>query len=384
MTNTELYEERRSNYEAVFNGNLPKRIPIDTNCMTAEFAIQYAGMDLLKAQYDMNMITEAFEILCKDFNNGDLFPTYLGRLAGGYQILEAKSYVMGASGVIQHPEVTGMHEEDYDYLIEKPYDCLVERILSNHYKALAGDKMQAALAFAKYVRYSNECYGVIGGKTAELTEKYGFFSYMPYCYAEAPLDFLADLLRGFRNISMDIRRLPDKVTAACEALLPLLIKMGLSAGVGKFGKISIPLHMGPYMRPKDLERFYMPTFKKQLDAYVQAGQRSGLFVENNWMPHLDKLQELPEGTILRFEFGDPKEIKEKLGDKFIISGLYPIALLKLGTKEQCIDKAKELMDALAPGGNYLFNFDKEIITLDSINVDNYHAVINYVRENGRY
>ena len=100
--------------------------------------------------------------------------------------------------------------------------------------------------------------------------------------------------------------------------------------------------------------------------------------------NFDHLQDLPQGTRLIFEYGDPKLAKEKLSKKHILSGFYPITLLKTGTKEQCVDKAKELIDILAPGGNYYFNFDKTILTLNSINLENLYAVIDYVHENGKY
>jgi len=102
------------------------------------------------------------------------------------------------------------------------------------------------------------------------------------------------------------------------------------------------------------------------------------------MRYIDYLAELPEGTIMLFEYGDPKLVKEKLGKKHIISGFYPVSLLKTGTKQQCIDKAKELIDVLAPGGGYYFGFDKVIITLDSANVENTKAVLDYVAENANY
>jgi hypothetical protein len=85
-----------------------------------------------------------------------------------------------------------------------------------------------------------------------------------------------------------------------------------------------------------------------------------------------------------FEYGDPKLIKEKLGKKHILNGFYPITLLKTGTKQQCIDKAKELIDILAPGGKYFFGFDKAIITADSVNLENLKAVLEYVSENAYY
>ncbi len=42
------------------------------------------------------------------------------------------------------------------------------------------------------------------------------------------------------------------------------------------------------------------------------------------------------------------------------------------------------MDILAPGGRYYFDFDKVPITVDSVNIKNLIAVLNYVNENGDY
>lgn len=81
---------------------------------------------------------------------------------------------------------------------------------------------------------------------------------------------------------------------------------------------------------------------------------------------------------------DPKQIKEKLGDRHIIAGLYPIGLLKTESKEKCIDKAKELLDICAPGGGFIFDLDKDILSMSSANIDNLIAVQEYVREHGAY
>ena len=104
------------------------------------------------------------------------------------------------------------------------------------------------------------------------------------------------------------------------------------------------------------------------------------------MRYLDYLNELPENTIMRFEFGDAKLVKEKVGKKHIVSGLYPITLLQTGTVEQCVDKAKELLDILAPGGKYCFTYDKSVIATDKTGriAENLKAVTEYVYENGKY
>lgn len=117
---------------------------------------------------------------------------------------------------------------------------------------------------------------------------------------------------------------------------------------------------------------------------AEHGQTASLFCEHDWMRYLDLLQDLPANTRILFEYGDPKIIKEKLGNKHILSGLYPITYIKTATKQQCIDKAKEMIDIMAPGGRYIFDFDKSAMSLDTINMENYAAVIQYVAENTNY
>ena len=102
------------------------------------------------------------------------------------------------------------------------------------------------------------------------------------------------------------------------------------------------------------------------------------------MRYLDYLYELPPNTILWFEYGDPQKVKDKLGKKHIISGFYPVAMLKTSSRQACIDKAKELIDILAPGGKYIFRFDKSPLLLDDINLENYTAVLEYVMEYAKY
>ena len=240
--------------------------------------------------------------------------------------------------------------------------------------------------FAKALKAYYDAFGDMGKINAKMNSKYGFYSYPAGSVAKAiaPFDFIADQLRGFSNIALDIRRCPDKVAAACEAVAPVLIKKETPKNPSKYGLVNFPLHMGSYLRTKDFEKLYWPSFKYTVDELDKAGQRVGLFVEHDWMRYLDYLNEFPAGTIMRFEYGDPKLVKNKVGKKHIISGLYPLSLIKNGTKQQCIDKAKELLDILAPGGNYFFDFDKSPITLDSINLENYTAVLQYVLDNGKY
>lgn len=372
-----LAQERTGLFNDLWQGRIPKRVPV-VAMIQVEFAIQYAGRDLFKEQWDTTDLENVFDKVCQDFYS-DLMPVSAVRFPSYYKLLGARNFVMSSQGFLQHPEIVGLEVEDYEAIIASPYDCIVERVLPRLYSELDTEPGKRSIAMAKaFKAYQDEGANQLRA-IINLMHKYGygganFFTGM----CEAPFDILTDQLRGFKNIVADVRRYPDKVEAAVEALTPLMIRMGTPAFPMELGAVFIPLHMAPYLRDKDFAKFYWPSFKNLVQGLADKGHKSFIFAEQDWSRYVDYLAELPEKTIINFEYGDPKVIKEKLGDKHIITGFYPLSLLKTGTKQQCIDKAKELIDILAPGGNYFFSFDKAVITTDSVDVENFQAVLEYV------
>jgi len=382
-----LQQERNSIYHDLFNNKIPKRVPVNIG-LPFEPIAQYGGGDLLSAQWNPALVEEAADRVCQIlFSDSCPFGGSL-RYPSFYQTLESQSFVMSSNGFIQHPEVVAMLPEDYDYLIEKPYDCLLERVLPRQYKALNSDEpFNMAINLAKSLLcYQNDNMQA-GQIIVKLKEKYGYYSGADRRsggFTEAPFDFLADQLRGFKEISMDVRRRPEKVAEACEALYPIVFKKGMPASVDNNAAVFLPLHMPTFMREKDFEKLWWPSFKRMIDEYASMGIHCQLFCEDNWTRYLDYLYELPTDTRLMFEYGDPKLIKEKLGKKHIITGLYPVTMLKTNTKEQCLDKATEMLDVLAPGGKYYFGLDKNPLTINDIKFENLCAVTEYIRDNGIY
>lgn len=375
--------ERNKLYEDVYNGKIPKRVPLMVNVDNA-FALEYAGMDLRTDQFSVEKNLAAMDATSKDFDS-DVVMGMMLRLPSLYKTLGARNFVMGGDGFIQHPNVHGLEIEEYDELIADAYKTIWDKVLPRQYTELAKDKFEASKALTKSFFMFFSTMGALGQGYAAIAEKYGKSTYsLAAGAATVPFDTLADQLRSFTGISSDIRRVPEKVIAACDALLPLAIKTGLGPGASKYNRTFIPLHMGPYLREKDFAKFYWPTFKAFVDALDEKNVGSNIFVEQDYTRFLDYLGELPAGQLLLFEYGDPKEIKKRLGDKHIISGLYPLSKLRNGTKQECIDYAKELIDILAPGGNFVFSFDKAIIRLNDVNVENMQAVCTYVKENAVY
>lgn len=377
----ELQREREEIYHNVYSGKIPSRIPVQCP-IGLEAAVDYCNLRPGEVNWDLGKLEAAFDKVCEDFPT-DVAPAVGRRIPSYYQLLGSKPIQMGSSGVMQHPNIEGMTVEDYDELIASPYDCILDTILPRLYTELNADPNTKALALAKSMKAYNDEFAQLGAITAKLKAKYGFIT-MNGGATTAPFDFMADFFRSFTGISKDIRRMPEKVLEACEAITPLLIKKGKPLGPSTFGQVMIPLHMGPYMREKDFEKFYWPTLKRQTEAITDMGINVCLFVEHDYMRFLDYLYDLPENTVLRFEYGDPKTIKDKLGKKHIISGLYPLVMLHSNTKGECVDKAKELIDTLAPGGKFMFDFDKSAFDMSGNFVENLQAVLEYVRLNGKY
>ncbi|MFZ7119464.1 MAG: uroporphyrinogen decarboxylase family protein [Eubacteriaceae bacterium] len=370
-------------FENVCDGKLPARVPILCNIDNA-FCLEYAGFSLKKEQYSVEKTLEALDKATQDFD-GDTVIGITIRIPQLYKILEARNFLMGSDGFLQHPEVKGMEVEDYDAFIANPLKTLWDTILPRIYPGLnrTGFEGQKVLAKAFFTFFSTMGQLGVGGES--IAKKYGRSTYTLAANAVAePLDNIADQLRSFTGIFSDMRRCPDKVIAACEAITPLCIKAGLSPVSSRYNRTFIPLHMGSYMKEKDFTKFYWPTFKAYVDGLAAAGAGANIVVEEDWERYLDYLNELPKGTTFIFEYGDAKKIKAKVGERHIISGLYPIELLKIGSEQACIDKAKELIDDLAPGGGYIFGLDKAVLRLNDINPNNLKAVFNFVHEYGVY
>ncbi|MFZ7132974.1 MAG: uroporphyrinogen decarboxylase family protein [Eubacteriales bacterium] len=379
-----LQQERAQLFDDLYLGIIPKRIPISIS-MPIELCIQKSGLDIGETQWTHKGMSDAIENVVKNLRS-DSCPADFPRLPLFLQVMGAVSTQMSHSGFIQHPEVTTMEPEDYDAFINNPYDCIQEKIIPKLYCSLNVNPVRRSINLAMGLKAMIDSRTKFGEIYKSLSEKYGFYVVNPLYQSRstAPFDLLADYPRGFKGIMSDVKRYPDKVKAACESILPMAVKYAKPAVSSHLGSAFMPGHMPTFLRTKEFEELYYPSFSKLIHATAENGQAFDLFCEDNWMRYLDYLYDLPQGTRLTFEYGDPKIIKEKLGKKHIIGGFYPITYTKTASKQQCIDKAKELMDILAPGGNYFFCFDKSPLTLDSCNLENLYAVVDFVAENGKY
>lgn len=201
----------------------------------------------------------------------------------------------------------------------------------------------------------------------------------------APFDVLGDYLRGMRGILTDMYRRPDDVIAACEMLVPAMIKIATGApGPGGTPFVFIPLHKGAdrFMSTAQYEKFYWPTLKKVMLGLVEEGLVPLLFAEGSYNNRLEIIADFPKGKcVWRFDQTDMRGAKEVLGDVACIMGNVSASMLAIGSPDDVKAYCKELIDVCGEGGGFIMGTGAEI---DEGKAENIRAMIDFTKEYGGY
>ena len=377
------FEERFQIRNDTLAGKIPKRIFVSP-MFTFEAACGYAGVDLLKAHFDMELREKAYEAICKDFYS-DAFPCLDLRFPGVYQLLGARNWVLASNGVVQHPEIVTMEADEYDEYIANPYDAIMEKFLPRVCTELNTDPVNRsqimAKAYAKYKKISEQNIGLY----IKMSQKYGLApGFITGQLIQAPFDFVSDQLRSFKEIHMDLRRRPEKIKAACDATLPMMLRHGTPKVVPP-GMINfIPLHLAPFINMKDFENYYWPSLRDMVVELDKLGIACMMFAEGDMTRYAAHMAELPKSTIVWVEAGDYKQYKETFGKAHVMGGFFNPTITLTKSKEECIDVVKRMLDVCAPGGHFFFTFDRGVIDVKSINVPVLQAVLEWVANNTNY
>ena len=379
----EKFNERMEVRNDLLAGKKPKRVFLNP-MFTLETACGHAGVDLMKAHFDKDLVEKAFDKICADFPSDGL-PVLNLRFISTYHMLGAKNWIAGSDGTVQHPEIETMKVEDYDEFIKAPYKTIMEKFLPRVCSALDKDPItngiNLAKAYADFKKMSAMTFGAYG----QMFAKYGYApGFITNQMVEAPFDFLSDQLRGFRPINLDVRRIPDKVKAAVEAITPLMIKMATPPVLGPGLITFIPLHLAPFLNEKAFKELYWPTFEKVVVELDKIGIGCFLFVEQDWTKYFDYLATLPKSTIMWVEGGDPKRFTETVGKDHVFGGFFDPTITLGRTKEGCIDEAKRIMDICMKSGHFYFCFDRGVMDIKSVDVPKLQATLEWVAENGKY
>ena len=203
---------------------------------------------------------------------------------------------------------------------------------------------------------------------------------------KAPLDILADKLRGYIGMLEDLRSQPDKVLAACEALAPHLLHVALTTSdPDKNVPVTIWMHRGcvPFVSHDHFNKIYWPTLKPIIEELWADDIQTLFYAEGDWDHHLQSFAELPDQSIVyHVDQADIFEAHRVLGDKFCLSGGIPNVLLAYGTPDDVRKRCKEVIDGVARDGGYIL--DASAIMQNDTRVENMQAMTDFVRDYGVY
>jgi len=412
-TPQELYRENQQRFEDVVALRTPDRVPYHPFMMF--YPARFSGFTCAEVMHDLDKLDASWKKAVLDVQP-DMFnhpypSTPLGHLMS---LLGAKAFEWpGGSLPVDRPyqfvEKEYMKESEYDDFLFDPTDFNLRVFLPRNYEALAPLQQMPYLPASYYTRFltATAPFGApdvetaletlikAGKEAARITSRAAAFTKMmadlgipPQSggMANAPFDYLGDLYRGTRGIMMDIYRVPDKLLAALDKILPIVLR-GAVAGCKASGipVVFIPLHKGndKFMSMDHFKKFYWPTLRKLIVGLIDEGLIPNVFWESECDSRMEIAADIPKGkAIYYFEGTDLFKAKDILKDTVCIRGNVPASMLCVGSVQDVKDYCKKLIDVVGKDGGLLV--DGSIGVPDEAKPENVKAMSDFVREYGVY
>jgi len=392
-----LYNERMERYVTAMQNEKPDMIPI--RVFAAEFAGKYAGYTCQEVTHDVDKALDAVIQMAKGFQWDATVVNMIYVWTGMTESYGTKYYAvpgidLEADIAFQYVEPATEEEafmkaDEYDRFIESPTEFLMNVWLPRISRDFAApgepNSFRNNLAWLKGGASMMSYFQKLGDQVERMKNECGIVSALAGAL-KAPFDILADKLRGYRGLAADIFRRPEKVIAACEALMPHM-KWNAIAGADPDKKvpISVWLHRGatPFFSYEAFGKFFWPTLKQIIEDIYAEGWQIIFYAEGDWNRNLDYVEQLPEKSIIyHVDRGDIFEVHERVGHKFALSGGIPNDLFTYGTPDEVRSYCKKVIDGVAQDGGYIM--DAGAIIQQDAEIENVKAMTDFTREYGVY
>lgn len=390
------YQSRLNRYVTAMRNGKPDMIPIRP--FVAEFTGVYAGYTCQELAHDYHKAFAAARKCAADFDWDAVVSNMVYVWTGLTQAIGLKYY--GIPGIdvpanmgFQYREPSQqqafMRADEYDQLIEDPTGFLLNtwlpRVSSAVQKPGEPVTQEHNLSFLKGGMAMMEYFGAFGTQNARLRSESGTVSAISGIF-KAPMDIIADKLRGYLGLVEDLFERRDKVVAACEALMPHLYHVAKSgADPQRNVPIGYWMHRGgvPFVSPEIFKNIYWATVKPIIEELWADGHQTLFYAEGKWDHHLESFAELPDQSIVyHVDQGDIFKAHQAFGEKFCLSGGVSNVLLACGTPDAVRQQCKKIIDGVARDGGYIM--DASAIVQNDAKVENIRAMTDFTREYGVY
>jgi hypothetical protein len=392
----QIYNDRLSRYIAAMHNEKPDMVPIRP--FVAEFTGKYAGFSSQEITHDFEKGFIAVRKCAADFDWDAIVANMVYVWTGLTQAIGLKYY--GIPGIDAPPdgafqylepseENAFMKTDEYDILIEDPtaflYNIWLPRVSADISPCGEATTYRNNLALVKGGMSMMKYFTAFGPQVELLKSESGTVSAIAGIF-KAPFDILADKLRGYIGLTMDMATQPAKVLQACEALMPHLYNVALTtADPDKQLPIGYWMHRGciPFIASGQFESHYWPTVKPIIEELWKNGHQTLFYAEGDWKYHFDSFAELPQQCIVyHVDKSDIFEVHQKLGHKFCLSGGIPNYILAYGSASEVREYCKKVIDGVAADGGYIM--DASAIMQNDTKIENLKALTDFTREYGVY
>jgi len=388
-----LFQERLTRYLTALDCGKPDKVPISFS--VGEWAVKYTNSTLQEVYYDIdkgNSITsqvldETLSALDFDVFGGGIslwWPPMFDVM--GSKLYKFPGISLEENSTFQYVEEEYMKADDYDEFTANPTGWLLSKYLPRISEEFSEPgSYRSCVALIK----SAAAFAMANNSAAKAWESWlGEHGLVPAGtgFSKAPFDTLGDALRGMKGILLDIRRRPEKVLAACEAIIPHNIAYGMITARGDTTfPCFMPLHRGayPFLSLEQWMKFYWPSLKAVIEGLWAQGKRTFFFAEGDWTPYLEKIAELPDKSILFIiDKTDPIKAKKVFAGRFCLYGGVPTTLLTYGRPEEVKECVKRMIDELGCDGGYVLAPGG--VVMGDAKRENMLALIEAGREYGVY
>jgi hypothetical protein len=391
-----VYDQRLRRYITALRNETPDMIPIRP--FTAEFTAKYAGYTVQEVTHDFNKAFLAVRKCAVEFDWDAVVANMVYVWTGLTQAIGLKYY--GMPGIDIPPDVgfqylepdenkAFMKADEYDQLIDDPtaflYNVWLPRVSADINAVGEPTSYRNNLALVKGGMAMLDYFNAFGPQCELLEKESGTVSAIAGIF-KAPFDILADKLRGYIGLTMDMVTQPEKVLKACEALMPHLHHVAHSSSdPNKQVPIGYWMHRGciPFVSKGQFESHYWSTVKPIIEELWRDGHQTLFYAEGDWTYHLEKFAELPEKSIVfHVDKTDIFKAHQVLGQRFCLSGGIPNNILGFQSADEVRACCKKVIDGIARDGGYIM--DASAIMQNDTSIENLRALTDFTREYGVY
>ena len=292
-----------------------------------------------------------------------------------------------ATASVNSAEFGLMHDDEYEQIGNDYFKFAWEKMLPRKFEIFKDDSVAL-----KAIYDSCKEWKIIQDKSAELNvmieKEYGIPASINQSCPAGPMfgfDFLFLTARGIKPLLVDLRRRTSEFVEACQKLNSMYNSaLYENEEVGSNENLLFDymeaIMCQNFVNPKQFEMLYQPNMSKFFHYVADHDKTYHFFIEGSFMRFADILQDVPKGHISTFtENDDIFELRKKLPNICLEGGM-PCLMLNGSSKEECVDRAQKLVDAIGANGGYILSQDKMMQYRNDGKPENMKAVADFVRE----